>query len=120
MSEKQLQMFDEAEVKDAERTGIVSDGSLSFKKLCKAVMLPLELQDAYAEWLSCDARPGTVFHPEDIPRSKSGKIKPGLKIPSPAGKLWRKLRDEAAAEHEHIPKLHKELSSFSTFMESKA
>ena len=115
MSDKQLRMFDEAEIKDAERTGIESDGSLSFKKLCKSMMLPLELQDAYAEWLSCDGCPGHIFNPSDIPRSKGGKIKAGLKIPRPAGALWRKLRDEAAYTHEHFPKLHEELKSYSTY-----
>ena len=62
LSEDQKVMFDEAEVKDGERSGITSDGTLTFSQLCKAIKLPQELWDTYAEWLSRDDRPGGFSH----------------------------------------------------------
>ena len=120
MSDEQKALFDSAEVQDGVRRGIQSDGDMTFRQVCKLMTIPCELWDAYAEWLSASDRPGIILRPDQFPRAKGSRIPKGVKLPCPAGLLWKKLRDNAAAAHSHIPKLHQELTSYATYGEEKA
>ena len=85
----------------AEREAITTGINLSFDKLCKQNNVPHELHNLYHTWLMQLTNNGKArFNEHDIPLERyieQGKnkfrayAKPGLKVPAPHGKMWRRM-----------------------------
>ena len=88
--------LDKAEVRDGVRRGHVASGADTFNQVCAEMNVPQQLRPCFWEWLQSEDRPGPKFTPDQVPR-KGGKVKAGMKVPRPDGKLWRSLRDAAVA-----------------------
>ena len=86
--------LDTAEVCDGIRRGHVANGADTFNQVCAEMSVPQQLRPCFCEWLQSSNRPGPKFTPDQIPR-KGGKVKAGMTVPRPDGKLWRSLRDAA-------------------------
>ena len=112
LPEEHADMFDEAEIKNGERLGVVAKKNESFTSVCKRLKLPCELTDAYREWLlNGDNRPGLKFVESMVPMGRGTFTQKGAIYPRPDGKLWRQIRDKVASDFEHCPVIHKAIKA---------
>lgn len=96
----------EASQKEAKPTGI----NTSFYRLCRNKNIPMELNDLYYHWLTTVKVHGSPITdksalPENI-HDKGQFVRPGIRLPSPTGRLWEQMMREKNMRYSKFNEKH--------------
>ena len=95
-----------ASQREAKPTGI----NTSFYRLCRDRHIPMELHELYYQWLTTVRVNGSPITdanalPKDI-HDKGQFVRPGIRLPSPTGRLWEQMMREKNMRYSKFNEKH--------------
>ena len=88
-------LWDEHDLRQQNKTAIVTRASDTFNQICKQHKIPFEHHEQYRHWLMRTQKnsAGGKLTPDQLPTTRGQRLPPHLKLPRPSGSLWQRIKD---------------------------